>query len=220
MSCPARALVDVNVFVATWTLDVVLTLADRGMVEPCWSEDVLGEARDAVNRVHGTRGGARYIAAAERAFPYATVELEKSDLENIELPDPDDCPRGRRRARGRLRRHRDVQREGLPRRGALAAGAARSSARRLPYGGRRRRLRWAVAAVRSVVAAKKYPPRTIEEELEGLRINMLDRLPTSSSGRLGRADGSSASWGQSRRPLELQAQPLSEIFAQRRKNFR
>ena len=78
----------------------------------------------------------------------------------------------------------------------------------------------AVAAVRSMVAAKKYPPRTMEEELEGLRINMLDRSPTSSSGRLGRADGSSASWGQSRRPLELQAQPLSEIFAQRRKNFR
>lgn len=52
----------------------------------------------------------------------------------------------------------------------------------------------AVAAVRSMVAAKKYPPRTMEEELEGLRINMLDRSPTSSSGRLGRADGSSASW--------------------------
>ena len=34
----------------------------------------------------------------------------------------------------------------------------------------------AVAAVRSMVAAKKYPPRTMEEELEGLRINMLDRF--------------------------------------------
>lgn len=106
MSRLARALVDANVFVATWTLDVVLTLADRGMVEPRWSEDVLGEARDAVNRVHGTRNGASYIAAVERAFPYAPVELEKSDLGDIELPDPDDRPRGRRRARGRLRRHR------------------------------------------------------------------------------------------------------------------
>lgn len=34
----------------------------------------------------------------------------------------------------------------------------------------------AVAAVRSMAAAKKYPPRTMEEELEGLRINMLDRF--------------------------------------------
>lgn len=77
-------------FVATWTLDVLLTLADRGAVDPVWSEAVLDEAREAVNRVHGTGVGVRYIAAAERAFPYAMVEPDEGNLAAVELPDPDD----------------------------------------------------------------------------------------------------------------------------------
>lgn len=91
MSRPVRVLVDANVFVATWTLDVLLTLADRGVVEPVWSEAMLDEAREAVNRVHGTDAAARYIAAAEHAFHYAMAELDEGDFAGVELPDPYDC---------------------------------------------------------------------------------------------------------------------------------
>ena len=61
MTRSVRVFIDANVFVATWTLDVLLTLADRGAIEPVWSDLVLNEARNAVNRVHVTDGGARYI---------------------------------------------------------------------------------------------------------------------------------------------------------------
>lgn len=54
MSRPVRAFIDANVFLETWTLDVLLTLADWGAVELRWSEALLGEAREEVNRVHGT----------------------------------------------------------------------------------------------------------------------------------------------------------------------
>ena len=33
-----------------------------------------------------------------------------------------------------------------------------------------------VSAVRSLIAVKRRPPRTMEEELAGLRVNMLDRF--------------------------------------------
>ena len=71
---PARAFLDVNVFVVTWILDTLLALADRSMLESRWSEAVLEEVREAVSRVHGTNGGARYVAAAERAFSCAMVD--------------------------------------------------------------------------------------------------------------------------------------------------
>ena len=33
-----------------------------------------------------------------------------------------------------------------------------------------------LSAVRSLIAVKRRPPRTMEEELVGLRVNMLDRF--------------------------------------------
>lgn|GEM_PF-5414988 len=44
----------------------------------------------------------------------------------------------------------------------------------------------AVAAVRSLVAVKKRPSRTMEEELEGLRVNMLSRFADFIERSLGR----------------------------------
>lgn len=176
MSRPVRAFIDANVFVATWTLDVLLTLADREAVEPIWSEAVLDEAREAVNRIHGTDGGARYIAAAERAFPYAMAELSKGDLAGVELPDPGDRHVVAAALAGGCDvivtyNVRDFPADALAPLGLRAlhpddflmeiAAADPDEA---------------VAAVRSLVAVKKRPPRTIEEELEGLRANMLGRF--------------------------------------------
>lgn len=176
MSRPVRALVDANVFVATWTLDVLLTLADRGAVEPVWSEAVLDEARGAVNRVHGTNGGARYIAAAECAFPYAMTEPDEGDFAGVELPDQDDRHVVAAALAGGCDvivtyNVRDFPEEALA---PLGLRALRPDdflmevAAADPDG--------AVAAVRSLVAVKKRPPRTMGEEIEGLRANMLGRF--------------------------------------------
>jgi predicted nucleic acid-binding protein len=171
-----RVFLDANVFVTTWTLDVLLTLADRGLLEPRWSDQVLEEARVAVDRVHVTKGGARYIAAAMRAFPFAMVEADEGNTAGTVLPDPDD----QKVVAGAIAGACDVivtynvkhfpadvlSEVGLRvlRPDDLLMRVAAID----PEG--------AVEAVRSIVAAKKHPPRTMEEELEGLRVNKLGKF--------------------------------------------
>ena len=41
------AVLDANVFVTTWMLDVLLTLADAEVFEPVWSKRIIEEARRA-----------------------------------------------------------------------------------------------------------------------------------------------------------------------------
>lgn len=176
MSCPTRALIDANVFVATWTLDVLLTLSDRGRIEPVWSEAVLVEAREAVDRVHRTVGGSRYIAAAECAFPYAMVEPDEVGISAVELPDPDD----RHVVAAALAGDCDIivtyNVRDFPTQALLSLGLRALHPDDFlmevvaidPEG--------AVAAVKSLVAIKRRPPRTMKEELEGLRANMLGRF--------------------------------------------
>lgn len=137
---------------------------------------MLDEAREAVNRVHGTNGGARYIAAAVRAFPYAMAEPGEGDLSGVELPDPND----RHVFAAALAGGCDVivtyNVKDFPE-GALAPLGLRALrpddflmevADADPDG--------TVAAVKSLIAVKRRPPRTMEEELEGLRTNMLCRF--------------------------------------------
>lgn len=176
MSRSVRALVDANVFVATWTLDVLLTLADKGAVEPVWSEAVLEEAREAVDRVHGTNGGARYIDAAERAFPYAMAVPEEGDIAGVVLPDPDDLHVVSAAVAGdcdvivtyNVRDFPERSLEPLGLRALRPDDFFMEVASVDPEG--------TVAAVRSLIAVKRRPPRTMEEELEGLRANLLTRF--------------------------------------------
>lgn len=176
MSRPVRVLIDANVFVATWTLDVILSLADRGMLEPCWSEAVLEEAREAVDRVHGTKGGIRYIAAAERAFPYAMAEPDEEDLVDVELPDPDDRHVVAAALAGGCDvivtyNVRDFPADTLASLGLCVLHLddfLMETAAADPDG--------VAVAMQALIAVKRRPPRTIEEELAGLRANMLGRF--------------------------------------------
>lgn len=68
MSYVLKVFIDANIFVTTWTLDVLLTLADREFVEPVWSEKVLNEAGKAIKKVHNTDNGMQYLDAAKQAF--------------------------------------------------------------------------------------------------------------------------------------------------------
>lgn len=176
MSGSVRAFIDANVFVATWTLDVLLTLADRGLIEPVWSEKVLDEARRAVDKVHGSNSGARYIDAAVRAFPYAMVDVDGSCTMHVSLPDPDD----RHVAIGAYLgacgvvvtyNVKDFPAEALL---PLDLRALRPDDFLMEVAAADPEK--TMAAVSSLVASKKRPPRTMEEELAGLRANMLGKF--------------------------------------------
>ncbi|WP_172136953.1 PIN domain-containing protein [Adlercreutzia sp. ZJ473] len=171
-----RVFLDANVFVTSWTLDILLTLADQSVIEPIWSEKVLDEACKAINRVHRTRNGRRYLAEAARAYPYAIAEANEKDLANIELPDPNDRHVVAGAIAGRCEiivtyNIRDFPKEILAPSGLRAMHPDDfliETATSNPDG--------AMAAIRALVSTKKHPPRSFEEEIEGLRANMLGRF--------------------------------------------
>ena len=65
------ALLDANLFVPTWIIDPLLSLAEAGLCEPAWSARVMDEARLAIMEVrHVPDVRARgFLDAICRAFP-------------------------------------------------------------------------------------------------------------------------------------------------------
>ena len=49
------ALLDANLFVPTWIIDPLLSLAEAGLCEPAWSARVMDEARLAIMEVGSAR---------------------------------------------------------------------------------------------------------------------------------------------------------------------
>ncbi len=185
MIVPIRGFVDANVLVSTWVTDVVLTLAERGLAEPRWSSAVLAEAEEAFVRMRrGKAWAGRYLSQVDAAVPFACVEIDEADLERIELPGPDD-------------RHVVAA--------ALASGCALVVTYNLkdfpdealaPLGLRAihpdeflmqaaQSAPDAVAeAVRSLTLAKRHPPRSMSEEIEGLRKTRLAKFADFIEGRV------------------------------------
>lgn len=52
------ALLDANLFVPTWIIDPLLSLAEAGLCEPAWSARVMDEARLAIMEVRHEIGRA------------------------------------------------------------------------------------------------------------------------------------------------------------------
>ena len=71
------ALLDANLFVPTWIIDPLLSLAEAGLCEPAWSARVMDEARLAIMEVrHVPDVRARgFLDAICRAFPMAMAEV-------------------------------------------------------------------------------------------------------------------------------------------------
>lgn len=86
------ALLDANLFVPTWIIDPLLSLAEAGPCEPAWSARVMDEARLAIMEVrHVPDVRARgFLDAICRAFPMAMAEdWERFELD-VNLSDPND----------------------------------------------------------------------------------------------------------------------------------
>lgn len=86
------ALLDANLFVPTWIIDPLLSLAEAGLCEPAWSARVMDEARLVIMEVrHVPDVRARgFLDAICRAFPMAMAEDWERFEPDVDLPDPDD----------------------------------------------------------------------------------------------------------------------------------
>lgn len=183
MIAPTRVILDANVFVTSWTLDVLLTLADFGYFEPRWSEMILVEATEAICRLSGNASTGR-VAGATRAYPGAMVAVSESDFRNIELPDPDDRHVVAAAIRGgcgyvvtyNLRDFPAIALEGLGVAAIHPDEFLTALAEEDPEG--------VADAVRSLVEAKRRPPRSMGLELQGLRNNGIVKFAAAIEGFL------------------------------------
>lgn len=172
------AFLDANVFVTTWTLDVILSLADEKLLEPHWTDEVLAEAERAIRRVHSdeTDRPRRQIEIYNSAFPLAMVKIEEGDLKGIELPDPGDCHIVAGAMASDCKVIVTYNLKDFPE-SALAAKSVRAIHPDDFIMGIAEEDSDAVYdAVCRLVESKRRPPRTIDEELAGLRANKLNRL--------------------------------------------
>lgn len=128
------ALLDANLFVPTWIIDPLLSLAEAGLREPAWSARVMDEARLAIMEVrHVPDVRARgFLDAICRAFPMAMAEDWERFEPDVNLSDPNDghVVAAARRAGGN---HRYIQPQGFPRRRTFQVRTARSIAGCFPY---------------------------------------------------------------------------------------
>jgi predicted nucleic acid-binding protein len=84
---------DANVLVTPSLTDLLLRLAQSGLLDPHWSQAVLDEAARAIVHVHPHRPVSAIqlrTDAMNRAFPYALVEAADYHRELFDLPDPGD----------------------------------------------------------------------------------------------------------------------------------
>jgi predicted nucleic acid-binding protein len=87
-----RALLDANVVYSIRVTDLLLTLAEHGLFEPMWSDEILAEALEALLRVPGRDDAAvrRRFDSMNGAFPDARVTGYGEAEDTLELPDPKD----------------------------------------------------------------------------------------------------------------------------------
>ncbi|WP_165173235.1 PIN domain-containing protein [Adlercreutzia sp. ZJ242] len=170
MSSPGKVFVDANVLVSTWTTDILLTLAERGFFEPRWSDRIMEEACEALCGMNRDRGWVtKYLGEIDAAFECAAVVIEAGDLDGIVLPDPNDRHVVAGAVLGgcgvvityNLKDFPESSLEGVGVRAIHPDDFIMRVVEEDPEG--------VLSAVRSLVAAKKHPPRTMTEEIAGLR---------------------------------------------------
>ena len=85
-----KALIDTCVLFPTVLREIVLEVAGTGYFDPLWSERILEEWRR-TGMKHGEGDIAVLeIAALERRFPNALVDIQAETQSMVTLPDPDD----------------------------------------------------------------------------------------------------------------------------------
>ncbi|MCI1211850.1 PIN domain-containing protein [Bifidobacterium tibiigranuli] len=87
------AVLDANIFFHIWILDALLTVADDGLFEPLWSDEIMAEIRRNLPKAwkHATTAEIdAFLGTVNEAYPYAQVPDWRNHLDGLALPDPDD----------------------------------------------------------------------------------------------------------------------------------
>ena len=160
---------DANVFVSAWALDVVMCLSDGGLVYPLWSEAVLSEYVRAMDGLG--RGGIarRTRTVLERSYPYSLVEGWEGRVGCVDLPDPDDRHVVAAALEGECDAIVTYNLRDFPAERLATLGLRAVSPDDLVMELVGERPFAVLCVVQGLVASKRRPPRTYDQEIEGLR---------------------------------------------------
>ena len=164
-----RILLDANVLFSPWTTDVIMSLADAGMLEPTWSDRILEELVRAAERQGRGQLVSGMVGALNRHYPESCIDGWEDRVESIALPDPDDRHVVAAAVEGACDiivtyNLRDFPQEAL---GVLGLQALSPDDLLMELIGKRPVRVFRV--IEELVASKRRPPRTYDQEIEGLR---------------------------------------------------
>jgi len=170
-----RVVLDADVLVHAWTTDVILSLADAGLLEPVWSPAIMDEALKAICRVRpkARKQALAYLGAMRAAFPLACQSAEVG-MPDVVLPDPNDLHVVGTALIANAQaivtyNTKDFPPEALSSLGIVALSPDRFlTALAEEYEGA------VLTTMRSLISQKHHPPRTSKEESAGLTKNHLD----------------------------------------------
>ena len=164
-----RVLLVANVLYSSWTTDVIMCLADAGLVEPAWSSMILEELVRAAERRGRGRLATGMVGALRGNYPSALIEGWERRVGQVVLPDPDDRHVAAAAIEGECDcvvtyNHRDFPEGELARLGIRALspdGLVMELVEKTPVS--------AYVVIEGLTRSKRRPPRTYDEEIEGLR---------------------------------------------------
>lgn len=164
-----RIYIDANVFMSSWTLDPILSTADAGLFEPAWSKEVLMEYKHAAAECGRERTAQKIIADASRQYPSACITGWEHRVEGIGLPDPDDRHVVAAALEGSCDLIVTFNVRDFPRKEMRELGLEIVHPDELLVGFAEDEPESMLEVMRDLVNEKERPPRTMRQEIEGLR---------------------------------------------------
>lgn len=180
-----HALIDANVFVSVRTLDVVLTLAQCRLFELSWTDAIEDEAVRAVSRIRPDAEAAtrHMLDGADRAFPFAKLHTPEPTVV-YGLPDAGD----EHVLNAALSCEADVivtyNTKDFPDEVLVPLGLKAVHPDEFLTNAFLGQPEVVTEALRALVANKRRPPLTIQEEMSLLRRNHLERFASALENRL------------------------------------
>lgn len=167
-----RVVIDTNVFMSSWALDIVLTATEENLLTPIVSADIISELEEHIQQTWNLspKKCAKYVSFLRTFFHDKDFWVNDYHqlVNQIVLPDPND----RHVLAAAIKVHanyiltwnvKDFPKETVNRYGITVA-TPDGFLTKLLHDQRREML----TVVKSVVVSKQCPPRTFREELNGL----------------------------------------------------
>lgn len=164
-----KVMIDANVIVSVWAFDVIMCLADARLLEVNWSEEILSEFVKTSERLHGKGLAEGVRQALEEDYSEAIVYNWERHIDEIVLPDPDDRHVVAAALKGGCDAIVTFNLKDFPQEELQSFGIRAVSPDDLMMELVHKAPVRVLMVVQGLIDSKRRPPRTYDQEIEGLR---------------------------------------------------